>query len=130
MRNGFTSEHWDDANGKPAGGISQGVGFVVSWQNGPLGACTCPTDNVEIATSARNGIHIGICQRKTQNGAFVEDVLGTALDRLRYYNAGEFADDYNDTAINHLEMALYALADRTRRRVGAGVEGTQQKVGG
>ena len=48
------NEHWVDENGNPAGGITQGVGFTISWQNGPLGTGE---------------------ERKEPNGAFVENVI-------------------------------------------------------
>lgn len=128
MRNGFSSEHWDDANGKPAGGITQGLGFVISWQNGPLGACTCPKDNVEIAHAAANGVHLrGICERKQPNGAFVETVIASVVDRLEHYEAGEFASDYNAEAIVHLNEALRILNERTAAREARGVEGTHAR---
>jgi len=34
---GHFSEHWRDDKGRPAGGVSSGRGFAISWQNGPLG---------------------------------------------------------------------------------------------
>lgn len=114
--NGFTAEHWKDAAGKPAGGITQGVGFVISWQNGPLGACTC--------NGNRDGLHASGCTRKAPNGAFVEDVIAAAMDRLEHYQASEFASDYNEYALTHLQLALDGLQDRTRDRTRRGVEGT------
>lgn len=122
---GFTAEHWNDAAGKPAGGITQGVGFVISWQNGPLGACSCPADNAELANNARNGDHLrSVCARKAPNGAFVEDVIAAAMDRIRHYQAGDFASSFNAEALAHLQRALNALDDRTRERTRRGVEGT------
>ena len=34
---GFFDQHWLDMDGNPAGGVSTGKGFTISWQNGPLG---------------------------------------------------------------------------------------------
>lgn len=31
---GVRSEHWNDADGNPAGGITEARGFTISWQNG------------------------------------------------------------------------------------------------
>lgn len=127
MRNGIKSEHWNDANGNPAGGVTQGTGFTISWQNGPLGACTCPADNPEIATASRNGLHLrGICQRKAPNGAFVEDVIGAAQDRLVHYQGSKFADEYNERALKCLAEALGHLQARTATRELLGVEGTHE----
>ena len=58
---GFYDEHWLDENGKPAGGVSTGKGFTISWQNGPL------VDTGSELESSKP-------ERKEPNGAFVEDV--------------------------------------------------------
>lgn len=95
-----------DANGKPAGGTSSGVGVDISWQDGPLGRGE---------------------DRKKPNGAFVEGVIGAALQRLEWYETacdGAFSCNENAMAISHLSQALEVLAIRTRRREEAGVEGT------
>ena len=57
MRQGHFEEHWSDKDGNPAGGVSSGRGFAISWQNGPLG----------------RGV-----ERREPNGAFVEDVIAAA----------------------------------------------------
>jgi hypothetical protein len=106
MKNGFMQEHWDDADGNPAGGVSSGCGFTISWQNGPLG--TGDT-------------------RKAPNGAFVEDVIEAVRGRLDYYQAGGFACVENAHALNHLKLALSYLENRTKSRVAHGVEGTHEK---
>ena len=62
MKQGFKSEHWNDENGSPAGGCSYGTGWVISWQNGPLGRGN---------------------ERKEPNGAFVEDVFGGGAKVVR-----------------------------------------------
>ena len=98
------SEHWSD-NGVPAGGVTYGRGFAISWQNGPLGA-------------------LGTSERKQPNGAFVEDIIEAALDRLEYYQSSRFNCDENQFAIEHLRAAIAALEERTARRVQRGVEGT------
>lgn len=98
--------HFLDENGKPAGGTTYGPGFVVGWQHGPLGRGE---------------------KRKPQNGAFVEDVIRAAIDRLRFYQGTEFHCAENEAAITNLERALEALALRTRNREERGVEGTHEK---
>ena len=37
MKQGHFKEHWVDDGDNPAGGVSTGRGFTISWQNGPLG---------------------------------------------------------------------------------------------
>ena len=105
MLNGHFAEHWMD-DGKPAGGVSSGRGFTISWQNGPLG----------------NG-----SDRKEPNGAFVEDVIQAVLGRLRFYQLSEFACQSNAEAIDHLQSAAAALDSRTKDRESRGVDGTHAK---
>lgn len=92
-----------DENGNPRGGVVIDRGLTVVWQNGPLSV---------------DG------ERVEPNGAFVEDVLKAALQRLEHYNATKFHCAENQAAINYIELALEALNDRTRRRTAAGTEGT------
>lgn len=103
MKQGFKSQHWDDPQGNPAGGTTFGVGFAIGWQHGPLGRGS---------------------ERQEPNGAFVEDIIDAAADRLRYYQAGKFACEANATALVHLSHALAALNNRTKDREARAVEGT------
>lgn len=57
------------------------------------------------------------------NGAFVEDVIWAALQRLEFFNEGKYRDRANSIAITHLEQALQALKDRQLERSYRGVEG-------
>ena len=103
MKQGHFEEHWKDAEGRPAGGVSTGLGFTISWQNGLLGRGN---------------------QRRKPNGAFVEDVLQAVIGRLNAYQKSPFACDENATALEHLECAAAVLDARTQRREQAGTEGT------
>ena len=103
---GFTEEHWNDADGNPAGGSSFGNGFAISWQNGPLGRGN---------------------DRKVPNGAFVEDVISAVIGRIKYYEASKFACQSNSKAIENLEAALAVLRSRTADRERREVEGTHEK---
>jgi len=58
--------HWLDDQENPAGGGSQGTGFEIVWQDGPL---------------VENG----------RNGAFVEDVLKAVIGRLEFYERSKYA---------------------------------------
>ena len=116
MTNGFKAQHWNDENGNPAGGSTFGAGFAISWQNGPIGRCTCPK---------KPGIaHTAECARLEPNGAFVEDIIGATIDRIRYYQKSRFACSDNANAIECLQKALAYLNERTRTREARGVEGT------
>jgi hypothetical protein len=101
----FNAYNWNDTNGKPAGGFVSGAGLNIDWQNGPL--------------KANGAIH-------APSGAFVETVLAAALQRIQYYQEGEFACRENALAITKIEEALHWLAARTADRERRGVEGTHQ----
>lgn len=109
-RQGFYQEHWTDENNNPAGGVSTGRGFTISWQNGPLGK-------------------LDTADRREPNGAFVEDILGTALGRLEFYQTasdGKFACEENAEAIENIVKAMEVLDKRTARRVADKTEGTHE----
>lgn len=99
---GFFSEHWSD-DGNPAGGVTTGRGFTISWQNGPLGRGN---------------------DRREPNGAFVEDVISAAIERIEFYQASRFNSEYNARAIECLKDAVAALQARTADRESRDVEGT------
>ena len=106
MKQGHFEEHWKDGNGNPAGGVSTGRGFAVSWQNGPLGR-----DN----------------DRKEPNGAFVEDVIQAVIGRIEFYQASGFSCAENADALHGLRVAAERLDDRTKGREERSVEGTHEK---
>lgn len=109
-RTDFFQQHYTDADGHPAGGITEGRGFLIHWQRGPLG-------------------RIGTDERAEPNGAFVEDIIAAIRSRLEFYqNAsnGRFACEENAQAIASLERALSQMEKRTQRRIHAKVEGTHE----
>lgn len=106
MRDNFFSQHWSDANGNPAGGVSSGKGVTISWQNGPL---------------AVDGT------RREPNGAFVETVIAMVVDRIVFYQTSRFASGYNERALAYLHSALGELNARTADREKRGVEGTHKE---
>lgn len=105
MKQGHFDEHWRDAEGRPAGGVSSGKGFTISWQNGPLGKGA---------------------DRREPNGAFVEDVISAAIARIQFYQDSDFTCDENALALHGLKVAAKALDMRTTRRVDENVEGTHE----
>lgn len=105
MMQGFNALNHVDENDKPAGGEVRGVGLDIVWQNGPLGRGD---------------------ERAEPNGAFVETVIAAALQRIEFYNEGEFRCRENSLAITKLEEALHWLNARTQRRERAGTEGTHE----
>jgi hypothetical protein len=100
---GHFAEYWTDANGNPAGGVSTGRGFTISWQRGPLGRGA---------------------ERREPNGAFVEDVIQAVIGCLDFYQHSPFACEENRQALSHLAAAAAALDARTREREQRGVDGT------
>jgi len=101
----FFSEQWVDENGNPAGGVSCGKGFTISWQNGPLGRGS---------------------ERKEPNGAFVETIIAAVIDRIKFYQDSKFACESNANALLGLTAALTNLNSRTLNREKRNVEGTHQ----
>lgn len=61
------------------------------------------------------------------NGVTQEALLAIVIDRLRSFQAGPYACDDNQWALEHLEAALGFLQKRTRARIARGVEGTHEK---
>jgi hypothetical protein len=92
-----------DEQGNPAGGYATGIGFHIEWQNGPLGRGD---------------------DRRAPNGAFVEEILKVAIERVRFYNETRFRCRENSLAITHMEEALHWMQARTADRESRGVEGT------
>lgn len=103
MRQGFTSSQFKDGGGRPEGGHTFGVGFAIAWQRGPLGRGE---------------------GRIPPNGAFVEDIIAAAADRIAFYQDSEFACQENADALEHLNKALAILDERTKAREAQRVEGT------
>ena len=105
MLDKFSAHNDNDENGNPAGGIVEGVGLNISWQNEPLGRGD---------------------ERIEPNGAFVETVISAALQRIQYYQNSRFNCRENAIAITKLEEALHWLDSRTRRREDQKTEGTHK----
>lgn len=103
MKQGHYAEHWTDQDGNPAGGVSFGKGFAISWQNGPLGRGN---------------------DRKEPNGAFVEDVIQAVIGRIEFYQSTKFACERNELALQALKGAAAELDLRTSEREQREVEGT------
>lgn len=109
MKNGFESSHYDQ-HGEPDGGVTFGAGFTISWQRGPLrkedGTFDFP------------------------NGAFIEDIIDAAKDRLEYHQRSQFACDENAQAIALLAQALEILDSRTKRREQENTLGSHEVANG
>ncbi|MES2367806.1 MAG: hypothetical protein V4563_18155 [Pseudomonadota bacterium] len=106
-----------DSDGNPSGGNvylkvdkngdTDFPALVVNWQDGPRGQ----GEGQPLAEP---------------NGAFVEDVLWAALQRLEFFNESKYRDRGNSLAITHIEQALQALKDRQLERSHRNVEGKHE----
>lgn len=92
---------WGNNDGADPTGHAQRK-CVISFQNGPI-------------------------QEAGVNGISGEAILAIVIDRLRYFQAGQFSCRENAVALTHAETALMWLQKRTRDRLARGVEGTNQK---
>lgn len=98
-----------DENDNPTGGtveldLEDGHALFIRWQDKPRK-------------------QEGTDELLPPNGAFVEDVIWAALQRLEFFNETKYRDRANSIAITHLEQALQALKDRQLERSYRGVEG-------
>lgn len=100
-RNELEVTNQTDKQGNPTGGYVVGPGLRIKWQCGPLGR-----------------------PPKGATGAFVDDVIEAARQRLEFYqkaSGGKFACRENAIAITKLEEALHWLyarrMDREKREV-------------
>ncbi len=92
-----------DMDGNPTGGEVDGKALFIRWQNGPLGR-----------------------PPREPNGAFVEDVIEAARQRLEFYqtaSGGRFACRQNAIALTKLDEALMWLTSRRMEREARGVQG-------
>lgn len=87
--------------------------------------------NPSLPAWKRDGIDIvfqnGPIAEDGVNGLTHEALLAILIDRLECFQAGPFANSYNETAMHYLQAAQVALQNRTRERMSRGVEGTHQK---
>jgi hypothetical protein len=61
------------------------------------------------------------------NGCHQEDLLAIVIDRLESFQAGDFACDDNQEALDRIKEAMKCLNRRTSDRQKRGVEGTNIK---
>lgn len=93
-----------DVHGNPTSGYAHSVGMCIAWQDGPRGKN--PDGTLGPAT-----------------GAFVEDALVAAKQRLEYFQQSKFACEENQSAIDSIALAIDHLARRAATRRERGVLG-------
>lgn len=86
-------------------GISHNA-LTINWQDGPRGQ--------EDGTLA------------APNGAFVEDVIFAAKQRLEFFQDSKYVSTDNKAAIESLNDALKALSNRSKERAEAGTLGKHE----
>lgn len=106
-----------DKDGNPTGGtVSLVVGALngpqahvlsIRWQDGPRG--TNPDGSLD-----------------APNGAFVEDAIYAAYQRLEFFQNSKFKCDENARAMEGLRVALEALNERSTKRAERGVLGSHE----
>lgn len=110
-----------DDNENPTGGhvilgVETPTGEIpvlsIEWQNGPRGTGETNPDGSPVLAAP--------------NGAFVEDVLWAALQRLEFFNQSKYRDRANSLAITKIEEALQALKNRQLERSYRNVEGKHE----
>ena len=93
-----------DDNANPTGGYAHGVGMCIAWQDCPRGKN--PDGTLGPAT-----------------GAFVEDALVAAAQRLAYFQQSKYACDENAAALQHINDAIDIMQSRAEKRANRGVLG-------
>jgi len=93
-----------DENANPTSGYAHGVGMCIAWQDGPRGKN--PDGTLGPAT-----------------GAFVEDALVAAAQRLAYFQQSKYACDENAQALQHINDAIDILHSRAEKRAARGALG-------
>lgn len=102
--NEIRARNYTDENGNPAGGYCSGPGLCIHWQDGPRGSAPNATLN-------------------PANGAFVEDVILAAIQRLEFFERSQYAHPANADAIRACRAAIKSLHDRAIERKSRGVLG-------
>jgi hypothetical protein len=98
------SRNYTDADGNPAGGYAHGPGMCIAWQDGPRG--THPDGAM-----------------KPANGAFVEDALVAAYQRLESFQQSKYVHLANTQAMSLIAEAIAILHARAQERQARGVLG-------
>lgn len=102
--NTLRCRNYFDADGNPAGGYAHGPGLCATFQDGPRGR-------------AADG------SLEPANGAFVEDLLVAAAQRLEFFQRSRFKHEKNQAALDYIYSAINAMNARATERAQRGVLG-------
>ena len=117
-------------------GLNESLLIAVLDEPGHGGACHEYQIRRWVRNTGDENDDAELCLIKFQNGPIkehdVNGISGEALlaivrDRLECFQAGQYACETNQQALEHVVAAMESLASRTRERVERGVEGTHQK---
>ena len=97
-KQGFYEQHWQDEEGLPAGGVSSGRGWAITW------------GHIKVQNN-----DMSQCVKVKGEGAVIEDALEGVISRLCYYQNGKFACDENKVALEHLRVVEELVTDRRCR---------------
>ena len=100
--------------------------LVVTVRDAPGAGNACHDYQIKLpdGSGIRIGFQNGPIAEAGVNGITHEVLLAILIDRLEGFQDGEFANHYNQAALDHLKAALAALLERTQERMRRGVEGT------
>jgi hypothetical protein len=132
----ITEHKHDPANGRldifvvdePGAGGANHAYFIVGaeFENNPGDELT-----LQYARDTRQGgcaiiFQDGPVTARGVNGLTSEVLLAILADRLRGFQLGPYANEYNEKALAHIEQAQIYLTRRTHDRMQRGVEGTYE----
>lgn len=66
-------------------------------------------------------------EKGSQQGVIDTDLLEIVRDRLKSFQAGEYKSEYNEKALEHIELALMYLNRRVEDRIERNVLGKYEK---
>lgn len=102
----IVGENTTDEDGNPTGGWVEAVGIRIDWQDGPR--------RLEDGSMAE------------ATGAFIEDLLTIAVERMEFYQASKFACRENAIIITKLQEAQHWARHRREDRARRGVLGAHE----
>lgn len=111
-------------------GNSEFTEVYVLDEPGAGGACHEYQINAKLEANAIEcniSFQNGPIQENGVNGCQQEDLIAICIDRLRSFQAGDYACRENALVLTKLEEALHWLNHRTRDRQSRGVEGTNKQ---
>ncbi len=112
---------------EPGAGGANHLYHVTGFNTGTNPSCPFTARHGQPAEHATVLFQNGPIKEVGVNGTTHEALLAILIDRMRSFQAGPYATPTNAQALEHMELALSHLQERTRQRIARGVEGTHQK---